>query len=169
MIKIQFDKQALEALIGNEGLVELSTIAREKVAEEIFRKIDKADLVRMVQDAKTAALRTFNAELKTAMDAYKSDWRFPAEAKTEITKIVNARFDERDRAAAAAIEKARDKVVATIVKEGQSVVDQVDKLIEDAVKAQTDAAFATMKTDIQQLARTEFFAVLQAAKEGTQF
>lgn len=124
--------------------LKLATMAHEKIAEEIIRKVKNTSLDEIQDRVNSNVSRA----ISTATDIYKNQWKFPEEAKTEVRKL------------------AESYVHSYGVNHQNEIRARLDKEIAARIEAAAESLRTRMEASIRSIAREEFIKVMQEVKSS---
>lgn len=160
-IKMLVGKNALEELLKSDPkvFVELESMACEKIAEEITRKVT-ADTGKVAAQGKAV----IDKAIGSIMEQYGSRYRFPEEAKAQITLAVKAAIDTH-------YASMKDHFLGDIRQEFRRVMtdrtNEAVKVLNDTTQKAMDHFMAGLADRVEKQARATFIDVIREAKGVT--
>lgn len=143
-IQINVTTDLLKKVLDEQPAIKLSlaSLAAEKIAEEVIRKVKNTSLEEIQDKVNTQVSRAIAAN----MDIYKDRWKFPEEAKKEVRRLTEA----------------------YILAHGQDLYNDIRKKTDEhmamRVNAATEEIKARLTPIIRTIAREEFLTVLAEVK-----
>lgn len=148
-IHIRIPTASLRQLLESEPDIkaQLESMACEKIAEEITRKVVSGRFEQAL-DAKLADVA------KAVTDQYSARYRFPQEAKNEIT-----------RATSAALKESGEQIKRELRHEATVLTNDIKIKLDNHIAEQHAQWQAKIQASIRQIARAEFISVMQDVKK----
>lgn len=145
-VTIQVSTDILRQIIDSQPEVKLAlaSMAQEKIAEEILRKVKNTTL----EDIQDRVNHDVSRAISTATDIYKNQWKFPEEAKTEVRKLAEAYVHSYGNNHQTEIRARLDKEIAV------------------RIEAAAESLRTRMEASIRSIAREEFIKVMQEVKSS---
>jgi ElaB/YqjD/DUF883 family membrane-anchored ribosome-binding protein len=148
-IELRIPTSQLKSLLEGqpEIALKLESMACEKIAEEILRKVERASFAEGVTNQVRSLV---SAALSEAQKNLASTYRFPTEAKKAVQEL------------------AEDYVRAYFREEKKKYDERLNAELATKVQTLMDQAYASMQRglerDVRDIAKKEFIAVLETAR-----
>ena len=147
IIQINVGTDYLRKIIDEnpEAKLKLESMASEKIAEEIVRKVK----ITSIESIEVRLRKSLEEAFSIRIDQFKDRWKFPAEAKVIINTLVKEAIDSHFAA------KERE------------LSAKVDKAINDRTEELVLRVLTRVPPTVKETARTEFLSVLKEVKDSS--